>query len=156
MHKQVKILRPKLKWAWRARPGVCAAPRHVDVVHAHANKHAMRARTSGSSPSSTTPQDDATEREAMAARFDEIIRSSNEVATPPSAGQFLVLGGVGMDRFLLNKASGGHAADASGAVNTAFRVAATDAVAVFRERFGDFRGGVTGFRNHAGLPEQAR
>ena len=42
MRTQVKIVTPSEHWALRARPGKCAAPRHIDVVDARANMRTVR------------------------------------------------------------------------------------------------------------------
>ena len=47
MRTPVKILTPKEYKALRARPGKCAAPRHVDVVDALANMRTVHLRAKG-------------------------------------------------------------------------------------------------------------
>ena len=47
MRTPVKILTPKEYKALRARPGKCAAPRHVDVVDARANMRTVHLQAKG-------------------------------------------------------------------------------------------------------------
>ena len=50
MRTQVKIVTPSEHWALRARPGECAAPRHVDVVDARANMRTVHLQAKGRVP----------------------------------------------------------------------------------------------------------
>ena len=50
MRTPVKILTPKEYKALRARPGKCAAPRHVDVVDARANMRTVHLQAKGRVP----------------------------------------------------------------------------------------------------------